>query len=65
MGSDKTRYECGNDPLVINKEAVLSNLVTMICKECQQHGITLKELEGIPPLVKRFYHDNAVPFKHY
>ncbi|MDN5388869.1 hypothetical protein QMZ64_15700 [Bacillus sp. LB7] len=45
------------------RESALNNLVTLICKECEKHGFTLKELERIPALVKKFYHDNAVPFK--
>ncbi|MED1018153.1 hypothetical protein [Bacillus atrophaeus] len=48
----------------IEKEATLNNLVTLICKESEKHGFTLRELERIPPLVKKFYFDNAVPFKH-
>ncbi|MED4848209.1 hypothetical protein [Bacillus atrophaeus] len=46
------------------KELAFGNLVTMICKECIKHGFTLDELERIQPLVKKFYYDNAVPFKH-
>ena len=46
------------------KELAFGNLVTMICKECVKHGFTLDELEKVRPLVKKFYHDNAVPFKH-
>lgn len=48
----------------IEKEAALNNLVTLICKESEKHGFTLRELERILPLVKKFYFDNAVPFKH-
>ncbi|MGG4088963.1 hypothetical protein [Bacillus licheniformis] len=46
------------------RELAFKNLVTLICKKCEEHGFTLKELERIPSLVKKFYHDNAVPFKH-
>lgn len=50
--------------MIDEKEQAFNNLVTLICKECQEHGFTLKELESIPSLVKTFYYDNAVPFRH-
>ncbi|ASB89370.1 hypothetical protein OZL92_16820 [Bacillus sonorensis] len=46
------------------RESAFNNLVTLICKECEKHGFTLNELERIQPLVKKFYYDNAIPFKH-
>jgi hypothetical protein len=44
-------------------EQAFNDLVTHICKQCQEHGFTLKELEKIPSIVKKFYYDNAIPYK--
>ena len=46
-----------------NREQAFNDLVTMICKKCQEHGFTLKELDGLMGLISDFYHDNAIPYK--
>ncbi|MCL9971630.1 hypothetical protein MX569_13835 [Anoxybacillus kestanbolensis] len=45
------------------REQAFNDLVTYICKQCQEHGFTLRELEKIPSLVKRFYYDNSIPYR--
>jgi len=45
------------------REQAFINFVNYILKECQRNGFTLNELEKIPPIVKRFYNDNAIPFQ--
>jgi hypothetical protein len=45
------------------REQAFNDLVTYICKQCQEHGFTLKELEKIPALVQKFYYDNAIPYR--
>lgn len=47
----------------MRNQQAFNNLVTIICKQCQEHGFTLKELEEILKIVKKFYYENAVPYK--
>lgn len=41
-----------------NKKA---EFITLICKECQQLGLTLKDFDEIHKAVIDFYYENATP----
>ncbi|WHF25345.1 hypothetical protein QJS65_10835 [Bacillus altitudinis] len=45
------------------KQEAFNELVTSICKQCREHRFTLKELEGIPSLIKDFYYSNSTPYR--
>ena len=38
-----------------------AELVTLICKECQRLGLTLKDLDEVFNAVVEFYYENATP----